>query len=66
LEEVEMVKVRISCDEYYPFYAPDGLGYSEVSISEEILERWNRVMQEFEAVQKEMEQAINGEKHDPN
>lgn len=60
MENTKMVKVKIESDELYPFlevYTDSSLfrDYDPPhEVPEETLERWQRVMREFEEVQTEM------------
>jgi len=50
------VRVQISEDSAYPFYKLTEIENSQkaIEIPDHILKRWERVMEEFEAVQQEM------------
>ena len=51
-----MVKVQISEDSAYPFYKITDIENPQraIEIPDHVLKRWERVMEEFEEVQREM------------
>lgn len=50
-----MATVKITSDEYYPFYFTGGPSYApEIEVPDEVLRRWKRVETEFSKMQDEM------------
>lgn len=54
-----MAETRVSVDEYYPFFSIDAAwrGDPQINVPAETLNRWRKVLEDFEIVQREIEQA---------
>ena len=48
------IKVKLGADEWYPVIEIASYGTIEVEISQELFERHNRIMQEFDILQDEL------------
>ena len=56
------MKVEIYCDELYPYFGTVKSATAirnNCDVPDDVLERWNKVNAEFDAVQKEMESYYN-------
>lgn len=50
-----MVRIKIALDERYPLFLVDNDHGSPIDVDSDTLDRWRRVMAEFEAVQDEID-----------
>ncbi len=51
------MKVKIDSDEWYPVYSIVSYG-TECEVPEDTVQRWNRIMGEFDVMQKEMRETL--------
>lgn len=49
------MKVRLDCEELWPWFLIDNDGHREVDVSKETVERWKKSSEAFFRAQREME-----------